>query len=140
MPRPVSKREEPAAVEEPAKQLTETDLQIREPWIFRVSSIEWDSGKTEKISCPHYGSLCILFDRFSEAKGKYTLYYTLLTTPCIVVDDLESAMQIGEVLWGVAPSAFRKETKEELLEALPDWIAPWMKRCKAAGKFVEVEA
>ena len=134
MPKPVSKLNLPQQEPEPPK---ETPYEgIRGPWEMRETRLA--SGK--KYTCPCYGGLAILFDVFDDAKEKYALDCPASHLKIVVLGNFKGIMQIGEILWQIAPSAFRKEEKEEILAALPSWVEPWVKRCKEADKFVEIEA
>lgn len=112
---------------------------VRDPW--KVKSVKFYTSFGAKIEteCPQYGVFIILWDTFNDAIGMYTLYAPNSLTSCVdAVKTLEDAMQIGEILWQTAPAAFRLTEREEIREALPPWVGPWIKRCKEAKGFVEV--
>lgn len=64
---------------------------------------------------------------------------THLTTGLQIVKlPSESAcMRVGEYLRIHHVSAFRNETRGDILEVLPKWIPGWIKRCMEAGDFIE---
>lgn len=42
---------------------------------------------------------------------------------------LDTAMEIAVALHQVAGKAMQQPTKEETIEALPEWVGPWVREC-----------
>lgn len=51
--------------------------------------------------------------------------------------DEQTALQIGYTLQSTCPMVWRCQTKEEILERMPQWIMPWLKACNEAQRWVD---
>lgn len=55
----------------------------------------------------------------------------------LVVQTLEDAKKVGEVLWDHNPVALMQDEKYRIRDRMKGWVAGWVKACLAEGKYVD---
>ena len=111
-----------------------------EKWVvveFPAKDTQTGAVYRRKVVASVYGGIAVYPAFDPNKQDKWRVAAVRCGLSAALLDTEEEALKVGATLADRFLMAWRKETKEEVLEALPPWVGKWALACTKAGTYLD---
>jgi hypothetical protein len=103
---------------------------------YVTGGVSWDQPVDKQCRSKVLGNLAVTNGpKDDQIESRWWVMHISLSQLLCELKTETAAMKVAETLWNRCASLLLKPTPKEVIESLPLWVKPWLRRCQNSGRY-----